>query len=260
MYNYSRDPGLGFIKARKGKLGYGMGLGVMILDEVYPAFPGDLRNPSAYPYPIQYSVVKNIDCEMLIRGEDKTPCRQPILDAARELEKMGCRAILSECGYFAYFQKEVKEHVEIPTFMSSLIQFPWIQQSISSQKAIGIMCAEKKHLKDEHLMAVDIDLNANFVVAGARDEYVCTQFESLWNHDLGPAEANYEINEKELVEMAMSFVSKNPSVGALLLECTGMTPFARAMQRAVDLPVYSWGTLLDYAYSISVSRDYYGHV
>lgn len=60
--------------------------------------------------------------------------------------------------------------------------------------------------------------------------------------------------------MTKDFVNRNPKIGALLLECTGMTPFARAIQRAVDLPVYSWGTLLDYAYSISVSRDYYGHV
>jgi len=260
MYSHCRDSGLNYIRARKGKLGCGMGLGVMILDEVYPAFPGDPRNPSGYPYPIQYSVVKNIDCEILIRGEDKNPCRKPILDAAKELEKMGCRAILTECGYFAYFQKDVKEHVSIPTFMSSLIQFSWIQQSIGSQKSIGIMCAEKKHLRDEHLKAVDIDLNSNFVIAGARDEYMITQFESLWNHDLGPAEADYDTNEKELVEMAKDFVGKNPGIGALLLECTGMTPFARAIQRAVDLPIYSWGTLLDFAYSISVSRDYYGHV
>lgn len=260
MYPNTRDTGINHIKARKGKLGYGMGLGLMILDEVYPAFPGDPRNPSAYPYPIQYSVVKNVDCDMLIRKEDKAPCRKPILEAARELEKMGCRAILGECGYFSYFQKEVREKVSVPVFMSSLIQFSWIRQSISSQKSIGIICAEKKYLKEDHLKAVDIDLNANFVIAGARDEYVCTQFERLWNHELGPSEGYYETTEKELVEIAMDFVGKNPTIGALLLECTSMTPFARAMQRAVDLPVYSWGTLLDYAYSVSVARDYYGHV
>jgi hypothetical protein len=77
---------------------------------------------------------------------------------------------------------------------------------------------------------------------------------------LGPAEGYYDKNEKELVEIAKDFVSKNPGMGALLLECTSMTPFARAIQRAVDLPVYSWGTLLDYAYSISASRNYYGYV
>ena len=36
--------------------------------------------------------------------------------------------------------------------------------------------------------------------------------------------------------------------------------FARALQRRIDIPVFSWGTLLDYAYSVAVHRDYYGHV
>lgn len=35
------------------------------------------------------------------------------------------------------------------------------------------MCAEKQ-LKDEHLLAVDIDLDSNFVIAGAIDEYTVT--------------------------------------------------------------------------------------
>jgi hypothetical protein len=52
----------------------------------------------------------------------------------------------------------------------------------------------------------------------------------------------------------------HPNIGALMLECSGMQPFARAIQREVDLLVFSWGTLLDYAYSVVVHRDYYGHV
>ena len=49
-------------------------------------------------------------------------------------------------------------------------------------------------------------------------------------------------------------------MGAMVLECTGMQPFARAIQREIDIPIFSWGTLLDYAYSVVVHRDYYGHV
>ncbi len=45
-----------------------------------------------------------------------------------------------------------------------------------------------------------------------------------------------------------------------MLECTGWQPFTRAIQRAIDLPVYSWGTLLDYANLAVNSREYYGHV
>ena len=71
----------------------------MILDDVYPGFPGDVRNASAFPYPIQ--LVEGIDIRQLLWDEDKSPCREPILKAAKKLEKMGCRAIAAECGYFA---------------------------------------------------------------------------------------------------------------------------------------------------------------
>ena len=260
MYSYGRDLGINHIKARKGRLGYGMGLGCLILDEIYPAFPGDLRNPSAYPYPMQLGVVCGIDAEMLIRGNDKEPCLQPILAAASELERLGCRALVAECGYFAYFQKQVSNHVDIPVFMSSLLQFNLIQQTIGDKNTIGIICAEKNYLSDAHLIAVGIDPKAKFKIAGARDEYTCAQFDNLWNHDLGPAEGLYDENERELIDIAKDFIAKNPATRALLLECTGMTPFARAIQRAVDLPVFSWGTLLDYAYSVVAHRDYYGHV
>ncbi len=78
-----------------------MDLGIIILDDVYPGLPGDVRNASAFPYPIQYDIVKDVDIKKLVWVDDKTQCRQPILDSAKRLENMGCRAIVAECGYFA---------------------------------------------------------------------------------------------------------------------------------------------------------------
>ena len=66
--------------------------------------------------------------------------------------------------------------------------------------------------------------------------------------------------EEDMIRVCSEFCSAHPNIGALMMECTGMQPFARAVQRVVDLPVFSWGTLLDYAYSVVVHRDYYGHV
>ena len=63
-----------------------------------------------------------------------------------------------------------------------------------------------------------------------------------------------------LIRIAKEFIAKHPDIKAIMLECTGMQPFARAIQREVDLPVFSWGTLLDYAWSCVAHRDYYGHI
>jgi len=258
----NRDQGINHIQTRKNHTCYGMGLGIMVLDDAYPGFPGDVRNPSAFPYPIQYEIVEGVDNYTLVWAEDKTPCRAPILCAAEKLERMGCRAIAAECGYFAYFQKDVAGHVDVPVFMSSLLQVPFIQQVIGPKKTVGIVCAQKRFLTDTHLTQVGIDLESNFIVAGAQDEYGCPEFDNLWDHERRPPvpEIFYDKAEADMIRICLEVVERHPGIGALMLECTGMQPFARAVQREVDLPVFSWGTLLDYAFSVVAHRDYYGHV
>jgi hypothetical protein len=258
----NRDFGINTIKTRKQHTCYGMGLGIIVLDDAYPGFPGDVRNASAFPYPIQYDIAEGVDNYTLVWEEDKSPCREPIKQSAKRLEKMGCRAIAAECGYFAYFQKDVAGYVDIPVFMSSLLQVPFIQQVIGPQKTVGIVCAQKRFLTDTHLENVGIDLNSNFIVAGALDEYGCPEFTNLWDHEQRPErpEAHYDKAQKDMIRVCTEVCKAYPDIGALMLECTGMQPFARAIQREVDMPVFSWGTLLDYAYSVVVHRDYYGHV
>lgn len=257
----NRDMDLEYIEEKPGVYCYGMGLGIMVLDEEYAAFPGDIRNVSGFHIPIQIEIVEGLDCELLIRGEDKTPALAPIIKAAKRLERMGCKAITSECGYFAYFQKEVREQVNIPVFISSLMQVPMAQMVIGSNKSVGVLCAESKFLTPEHFARIGVSDTSNIIVAGARDTYSCESFETLWNHNYcDKSHAYYSKNRDELVAIAKDFVSKNPSIGALVLECTGMTPFARDIQRAVGLPVFSWGTLLDYAYSVANHKAYYGEM
>ena len=262
MIYQNRDLGLAQMKTRKDHRCYGMGIGIIILDDIYPGFPGDVRNASAFPYPIQYEIVEGIDIKQLVWEEDKSPCLEPIKRAAKKLEKMGCRAIAAECGYFAYFQKEIAGFVDIPVFMSSLLQVPFIQNTIGPDRDVGILCYQNQFLTDAHLEAVGITPGSNYIVKGASDDYACTELDRLWSWEVRPEkpEAVYAIQEEQMVNACVDMVKTNPSMGAIMLECTGMQPFARAIQREVDLPVYSWGTILDYAFSTVAHRDYYGHV
>jgi len=133
---------------------------------------------------------------------------------------------------------------------------------VGPDKEVGILCSFKSSLTDVHLANAGIDPACNIVIGGAVDEYYCREFENLWDPQKRPArpEASYTKAEEEFVRSAVDFVAAHPRVGALMLECTGFQPFARAVQRVLELPVFSWGTLLDYAYSVTVHRDYYGHV
>ncbi len=257
-----RDRSINYIKARGVHVCYGMGLGIILLNDAYPGFPGDVRNPSAFPYPIQYEIAEGVTNKTLVYDKNPGQCREAVIRAARKLESLGCRAVAAECGYFAFFQKDVDDQVDIPVFMSSLLQVPFIQQVIGPKKKVGIICAQHQYLSEQHLMNVGIDPDSNYVIAGAQDEYGVTEFDNLWNPNKRPEvpEAYYDKAEEQMVNCARQFVDKNPDIGAIMLECTGMQPFARAVQREVELPVFSWGTLLDYAYSVVNHRDYYGHV
>ncbi len=135
-----------------------MGLGIIILDDVYPGFPGDVRNASAYPFPVQYEIADGVDIKKLVRGENKEALLEPVLTAARRLERMGCRAIVAECGYFAWFQREIAAAVNVPVFASSLLQVPLAQTIIGDNKVVGILVAEADELYDRHLTSVRVQL------------------------------------------------------------------------------------------------------
>lgn len=239
-----------------------MGLGIIILDDVYPGFPGDVRNASAYPFPIQYDVAEGVDIRRLVVEPDKSPCLAPIIASARRLERMGCRAIAAECGYFAYFQREVAGTVNVPVFTSSLLQAPLAQQLVGPERTVGILVANATYLTERHFTAVGVQPGSNYVIGDAMSGRRCGEFDHLWTNGLrsDPPAADYRKAEAEFLAVAWNFVRRHPDMGALVLECTGFPPFARSLQREIDIPVFSWGTLLDYAYSVVVHRDYYGHV
>jgi hypothetical protein len=261
VIHQNRDMGVNSIEARRNHVCYGMGIGVIIVDEVYPGFPGDVRNASAYPFPVQYEIAEGLDSQALV-ADDNSSCRAPIIRAAKKLERMGCRAIAAECGYFAYFQQDVEEQVDVPVFMSALLQVPFMQRVISPDKLVGILTPKAQFLTPTMLRSVGIDPDSNIVIGGA-DDLGVKEFDRLYHADpqggVVPG-ASYDKAQDELVRASSAFVAAHPKIGALLLTCTGYPPFARAVQRAIDLPLFSWGTLLDYAYSVVVHRDYYGHV
>jgi hypothetical protein len=262
MHCTNRDYGINLIRARKNHCCYGMGLGIIILDDIYPGFPGDVRNASTYPYPVQYEIAEGVDIEALVFKEDKSSCLEPIMKAAKKLERMGCRAVSAECGYFSYFQKEIAGCVDVPVFMSSLLQVPLAQRVIGYDKTVGIYVGTKSAVRDEHLTSVGIQLGSNYVIEGACDNEVCAEFVKLWYAEKRPErpEAEYGKAARDFVNHGVSFFRQNTNMGAMVLECTGFPPFARQLQREIDIPVFSYSTLHDYAYSVTVHRDFYGHV
>ena len=50
--------------------------------------------------------------------------------------------------------------------------------------------------------------------------------------------------ERDVVEAGRDLVSRHPEVGAIVLECTNMPPYAAALREAVGLPVFDIFSML----------------
>ena len=68
------------------------------------------------------------------------------------------------------------------------------------------------------------------------------------------------VAEADMIHLCTEFVEKYPHIGTLLFECTGYHPFANAVQQKLNLPIYSWVTLMEYIFSAVLHRTYDGFV
>jgi len=62
----------------------------------------------------------------------------------------------------------------------------------------------------------------------------------------------------EVVAAAERLQSANPDLGAIVLECTDMPPYAHAVQRATGLPIFDLTTLTNMVYQAVVREPYPG--
>ena len=58
----------------------------------------------------------------------------------------------------------------------------------------------------------------------------------------------------------MKMVEGNPDLGAMLLECSDLPPYSSDVQRAVNLPVYDFITMIRWVHSAVAQEPYCGFV
>jgi glutamate racemase len=217
---------------------------------VYPKLPGNVANATTYPFPVLYREVF-FEIEQLFNGSDEI--RKQIVDAAKYLEEQGVRAIVGACGYFAHFQEDVREAVDIPVFMSSLCQLPLIKTAVSARKRILVVAASGDNIDDKVLAKVGTDTSRLVVQdIGHLDSFAGIRYGSN-GFD------NRRLTE-ELTEVISKRVSEEGDIGAVLLECSDLPPYAKSIQAVTGLPVYDFNTMIDLIYHSVVQKTYLGYL
>lgn len=232
------------MKAKGGYTNYGQEIGVLMLDTVFPRIPGDIGNAYSYDFPVRYKIVKGAKTEKIMGDEPDSRLLQPFVDAARELEEEGVRAITTSCGFLAPFQKYLANSVSIPVFTSSLLVVPLVKNMLNKEKKIAIFTERAKHLNDRHFNGVGWSTqDISVIIKGMKEDAV---FPSVFIGDIPHLDS--DILKEEMEVMTRELVRDNPEVGAIVLECTNMCPFTSYIQEISGLPVFDINSIINMMY------------
>jgi Asp/Glu/hydantoin racemase len=224
-------------KVKGGKNLYGHSIGILILETRFPRIPGDMGNAMTWDFPVLYRVVKAATPDRVVRKGAKG-LLEPFIREARELERAGVRAITTNCGFLALFQDKIAASVRVPVFTSSLMQVPLVSRMLGPTQKVGIITIDSRSLTRRHLEAVGAD-HVPHVIQGAEKEREFSRV--ILGNEL---EMDVEEAREDLIRIACDMKKNHPDVGAIVLECTNMPPFAAAIQRTVKLPVFDIYTLV----------------
>lgn len=217
--------------ARGGKAIYGAVLGILMLEARFPRIPGDMGNAGTWPFPVLYRVVRGASPErVVLRGA--AGLLPDFVAAARDLVDLGAEGITTNCGFLSLFQKEVAAAVGVPVATSSLLQVPWVQATLPPGKRVGLVTVSSATLTAAHLESADVPRDIPVVGTENGREFFRVLIKAE-KDDMDVALA-----EQDVLEAGRALVARHPEVGAIVLECTNMPPYAAALQAAVGLPVY----------------------
>ncbi|WP_432474612.1 aspartate/glutamate racemase family protein [Amphritea sp. HPY] len=215
----------------------GVPLGVISLESYFPKPDGHIKHPASFDFPILYKTVQGATIDRLIRERDPELLK-PFIEAAQELEREGVKAITGSCGFLALHQKALADAVDIPVFMSSLIQVPLVSRMLKSDQKVGVVVANSEALTQDHLSGVGI-ADEPMVVAGMQDQSQFFDVILKGNHD----DLDMDLFEQELTGVIATMLENNPEVGAVVLECTDLSHFAPQLQQTFGLPVFDLSSL-----------------
>jgi hypothetical protein len=238
-------------RTRRGARNYGFAVGILQLDCSLPFIPGDVDNATTYRYPVLYKVVPGLSTAACLRGAPELAAAA--VTAARELEGQGVRAISSDCGFMLQFQDAVRQAVRIPVCMSSLVQLPQIASSLAASRPIAVITADSTNLTPDFLARAGIGVPNPLIIRGLEDK---PEFRTAVLDEKGSIDA--ALVEEEVVGVCRQIKEKHRDLGAVLLECSMLPPYAKAVQDALGLPVFDFVTLIDWLYAATHQRHYEG--
>jgi Asp/Glu/hydantoin racemase len=240
--------GNGLRIAYGGKSLYGARVGILMLETRFPRIPGDMGNAETWPFPVLYKVVPGASPRRVV-CDRAAGLLDAFLSASEELVRLGADGITTTCGFLSLYQREIAAHVGVPVATSSLMQIPFIERVLPPGKRVGVLTVSAVNLSEQHLVAAGADPATPVIGTEGGSEFSRVMINDEERLDVAAA-------ERDILAAGEALVATHDGIGAVLLECTNMVPYARALSQRLRVPVFSIYSFVSWFQSGLAPRDF----
>jgi Asp/Glu/hydantoin racemase len=219
------------MKVTGGKAIYGAAVGVLMLEARFPRIPGDMGHAATWDFPVLYRVVRGASPDRVVR-RGAPGLLDAFVDAARSLIADGADGIVTNCGFLSPFQRDIAAAVDAPVAASSLAQVAMVDRLLPPGRRTGILTISASSLTPAHLAAAGVPAGAPIGTTEGGREFTRAILGDEPELDVAAARADN-------VEAALALKAARPDLGAIVLECTNMTPYQADIRAATGLPTFS---------------------
>ncbi|HEX2891731.1 aspartate/glutamate racemase family protein [Vineibacter terrae] len=207
-------------------------LGILMLDTRFPRIAGDIGNPASFSFPVIYERLEGIGPpDAVSASPDRARISRALAANARRLAQRGAVGVATSCGFLALFQAELAAVSPIPVATSALLLVPQVARTLPAGRRVGVLTANAASLTPAHLAAAGAPADTPVAGMPPRGAFAHTF--------LGDApDLDRDAVEREALKAGQALVARHPGLGAVVLECTNLPPYAAALRRALGLPVY----------------------
>jgi Asp/Glu/hydantoin racemase len=235
-------------KVTGGKSVYGASVGILMLDARFPRIPGDMGNATTWPFPVLYRVVRNATPDLVVR-HGAVGTLDAFIAAGRDLVRDGADGITTNCGFLSLFQAELSEALQVPVATSSLMQVGLVNRLLPPGKRAAILTISASTLTPRHLEAAGVPATTPIGSTEAGREFTRAILGN--EHEL-----DVDLAREDNIEAALALCADHPDIGAIVLECTNMVPYAADIRAATGVPVFSIETFISWFQASLVPRRY----
>ncbi len=202
-------------------------LGILMLDTRFPRVVGDIGNAASFDFPVIFRTMQGIGPADAVTTHPDRPRVLAALKAnAEALAAEGAVGLSTSCGFLALYQDDLAAVSPVPVATSALLHL-----RAMPDRRVGVITASAKNLTPAHFAAVGAPPDTPFVGLPEDSSFAGTFLRNGSTLDR-------DVVEREVVTAGRDLVARHPGIDTVVLECTNLPPYRKALEHALGLPVF----------------------